>query len=184
MMIFQHTWRQVINGTKTQTRRLAKPGQQYAGALPHAIPYVYTRVGMNGIRKVYEVGKTYAVQPSRTDKSIARIRITNIRREDVRHISVEDAYAEGFRRGTSVRVPTEAICGFLDTWCHMHDPAFVFWFEHRIVDWMWHTSRRQMQQGTIEVGSWQSVLEAMKQRPVGRYTAWVLSFELVKEGGE
>lgn len=177
-MIFQHTWQKVLDGSKTQTRRLVKPfdwvGLRESGEAVYTI--------QDRIR--WEVGKTYAVQPFRTAKSIARIRILSIRQQDVRYISVEDAYAEGFRPGSSGRVPTEAICGFLDTWCRMHDPAFVFWFEYRIADWMWHTNRRQMQQGTIEVGSWQSVLEAMKQRPAERYTAWVLSFELITEGGE
>ncbi|MFA4974630.1 MAG: ASCH domain-containing protein [bacterium] len=68
-MIFQHTWQQVLDGTKTQTRRLrAQP------------PYV---------------GRTYAVQPGRGKPAVGRIRITAIRQQRVQDITAEDALAEG-----------------------------------------------------------------------------------------
>lgn len=238
-MIFAHTWKWIATGEKTQTRRLIKPEQQYAGALPHFIPYVYTGIS----RKVYEIGKIYSVQPARTkpgiwwkaaqyadekpcihyahttwsDSALAapypatvwylaqhtpighadgkpdpekylrnegyqplHIRITNIRKEDVRNISPADAIAEGFRPDNA-RVPVEAVCKFLETWTKMHDPAFVFWFEPRIVDWMWYTNRRGMRNGESCTGSWDSVLEAMKKRPANRYQSWALDFELAKE---
>jgi hypothetical protein len=47
------------------------------------------------------------------DFKLLRIRITAIRREDVRAISEADALAEGFHD----------VDAFLELWCEMHDPA-------------------------------------------------------------
>ena len=106
-MIFQHTWQQVLDGTKTQTRRLVKPGEW--------VGYIGKDVLSGTGRTVYEVGKTYAVQPGRGQAAVGRIRITSIRQEDVRQISKADALAEGFSG------PLE----FLRVWCGMHDPAAI-----------------------------------------------------------
>lgn len=100
-MIFQHTYQQILNGTKTKTRRLVKPEHIKAGALNVLIAYVYTRPdyggGFLGDRKLWQVGNTYAVQPGRGQKAIGRIRITAIRQEKLQDISEEDAVAEGMR---------------------------------------------------------------------------------------
>ncbi len=67
--------RQIIAGTKTQTRRLAKIGG-----------------------RLYSVGRTYAIQPGRGKPGIpqGRILITGCRLElRCDRISVEDAKAEG-----------------------------------------------------------------------------------------
>jgi hypothetical protein len=99
-MIFkQH--QQVLDGPKVQTRRLVKEGD-YVWRYPFRSP------GRDGVleRKIemviaanrrlrWQVGKTYAVQPGRGKHSLGRIRITEIRRERLQDISVEDVEAEG-----------------------------------------------------------------------------------------
>lgn len=86
-MIFFHTADKVLSGEKTQTRRL---------------------------KGNYAVGKTYSVQPGRGKKAVARIRITLIRREDVRWICYNDVLAEGF----------ESSREFLALWVKLHDRTF------------------------------------------------------------
>jgi hypothetical protein len=53
-MIFQYTLDQVLDGRKTQTRRLVTAGRPSR----------------------WRVGRTYAVQPGRTKKAVARIEVT------------------------------------------------------------------------------------------------------------
>mgnify|MGYP001191782727 CR=1 FL=1 len=88
-MIFAHTIDKVLCGHKSQTRRLVKPNENLI--VQNGIYRVVTDT-----RTVYQVGKTYAVQPGRGKKSVARILITNIRRERVDFINHLDALAEGF----------------------------------------------------------------------------------------
>ncbi|MBZ0290671.1 MAG: hypothetical protein K8I30_23805 [Anaerolineae bacterium] len=87
-MIFAHTLDKVICGEKWQTRRLVKPGETLDSA--------QIRVSNQSQRTVYEVGKSYAVQPNRGQKAVARILLTGLRREMVLSINDEDARAEGF----------------------------------------------------------------------------------------
>lgn len=110
-MIFQFTFKKVLSQEKTQTRRLVKPNQEYGGALPHNIPFVYDR--MRGNRHIYEIGHTYAVQPGRGKAAVGRIEITRIWQEDVRDISNADVRAEGYNH----------VRDFLHVWNAMHDPA-------------------------------------------------------------
>lgn len=88
-MIFEYTLDQVIRGEKTQTRRMIGVDQHLIdeGATPH--------IETVGKRVLYAVGKSYAVQPGRGKKSVARIELTGIRREAVDAISQADAHAEG-----------------------------------------------------------------------------------------
>jgi len=117
-MIFQHTIDKVLSSEKTQTRRIVKPGDvlvsienPFGGYKPVKVvnpnmnaPYGYER---------WVIGKTYAMQSGRGVKAEGRIRITGIRREDVRDISEADVKAEGFASYEH----------FVQTWCHMHDAA-------------------------------------------------------------
>jgi len=69
-MFFVHTWQKVLDGSKTQTRRLK--------------------------RGPYQVGKTYAVQPSRGHKAIARIRIKRVWEQGLDDVTQAQVRAEGF----------------------------------------------------------------------------------------
>jgi len=94
-MIFKQ-WRQVLNGTKTQTRRPVKPNE-YAihGAPGYAeLPIEAVLIKPRHAQK-WVVGRTYAVQPGRGKKAVGRIRVTKIRRERLGDISDADCYAEG-----------------------------------------------------------------------------------------
>lgn len=115
-MQFSHTFQAVLDGRKTQTRRIVKPTDIY---VKHVVTGEIVAVLRNG-RQTYTVGKTYSVQPGRGKKSIGRIRITGIRQEDVREISDADVVAEGFRVSES---PSVNRGEFLRTWCAMHDPG-------------------------------------------------------------
>ncbi len=100
-MIFAHTLDQVIQGQKWQTRRLVK-------ASDCLVEGVAIQRGTNRI--LYAVGKTYAVQPNRGKKAVARILLTGLRRERVADITESDARAEGFLSREE----------FLSTWCAIH----------------------------------------------------------------
>jgi hypothetical protein len=86
-MIFTHTLDKVLSGKKSQTRRLIKADEHLERG---------TRVTNGNNRIIYQVGRTYAVQPKRGEKAVARILLTGLRRETVQTISNKDAIAEGF----------------------------------------------------------------------------------------
>lgn len=113
-MLFQHTIDKVLSGEKTQTRRIVGSRDEFyeppEGDLPAA---VFRWQSGGGSKPVYIVGKDYAVQPGRGKPAVARIRVTGLRREDVRVISGIDIKAEGFN---SYR-------DFMWTWISMHDKS-------------------------------------------------------------
>jgi len=103
-MIFQHTIDAVLSGEKTQTRRLVKAMDSTSGLYDRdgyctamtdgsriGVVYRYEKDGkFIDFRRKWWPGNTYAVQPGRGKKGIARIRITGIRlQQDVRQISEE-----------------------------------------------------------------------------------------------
>lgn len=89
-MLFQYTYQAILDGRKTQTRRVRKDGDQPVYGKDGKIEAVL----VNG-REKWRVGKTYSVQPGRGKPQIARIRITGIGLENVRDISDADGAAEG-----------------------------------------------------------------------------------------
>lgn len=173
-MIFQteSAINKILNGEKTQTRRIVKPGHRehfsyWSDGTHKQIAEIYE---CRDDRLIYCVGRTYAVQPGRGKQALwwyqhptmgplvwsdnapqslagtkhpLRIRILAIRREDVRNISNEDVRAEGYPHARD----------FLHAWCAMHDPS-------------------------IERGTWGET--KLMARPTERYDAWVLTFEMVK----
>lgn len=85
-MLFAHTLDKVLSGQKRQTRRWVKPAEVFDSQAGK----VHTN------RTVYQIGKSYAVQPNRGKPSVARILLTGLRKEPVSSISEADAIAEGF----------------------------------------------------------------------------------------
>lgn len=146
-MIFQHTIDKVLSGEKTQTRRLST---HHAGSFydEHWGAVYNTLTGM----PVWVVGKDYAAQPGRGKAAVARIRIVEIRQENVRDISHQDAVAEGFVSRTH----------FMLLWTKMHDP------EHY---------KRYPTTGQQSLAWEQGILA---DRPAKFYSAWALTFRLVK----
>lgn len=104
---------QILAGKKTQTRRPVKPGEKHVGYAP-GTHYAHCVIKTGPDRLKWQVGKTYAVCPGRGKAAVARIKLLNIRREDVRNISDEDAIAEGFPNRM-------AQFWFWKTWCEFYD---------------------------------------------------------------
>ncbi len=123
-MIFAHTLDKILCGEKRQTRRLVKPGE-----------HLTTKSGKAAVvakRTVYEVGKTYAVQPNRGKKAVARILLTGLRREKILDISTADAVAEGFLSRDE----------FLKTWHNIHGAKADLLHEVWVLEFELHTLKR------------------------------------------
>lgn len=109
-MIFAKTTDKVLAGEKTKTRRPMKdgdvidlPGFGIKVNIGKPISMIFRVI--RGGRLLWEVGRTYAVQPGRTAKSVGRIRLKGISSEPLYRITHEDARAEGFSgRDEFVRV--------------------------------------------------------------------------------
>lgn len=107
----------ILIGEKVQTRRPVKDGDQHLprNKDPHGPIGIYRNK-----RLMWEVGRTYAVQPGRGKKSVGRIELLKIQREDVRTINHQDAIAEGFGDNPIPRL------GFLDVWREFYDASFKY----------------------------------------------------------
>ena len=98
-MIFKdELCQRVLDGTKTQTRRLVKDGD-------FSVKWPMTCVFRND-RLLWRENQTYAVQPGRGKKAVGRIGIIKIRREKLQEISYEDIGAEGITRIFPVPINT------------------------------------------------------------------------------
>lgn len=131
-MIFHHTHTQVLDGTKTQSRRLVKPGQYCEKIRLRGgeviINMVATRTQDNYLGRLkWEVGKTYAVQPGRTQKEAGRIRITAIRRERVQEISHNNALAEGIKLQGRHAMWVDPRDRFARLWDSIHTKSGTRW---------------------------------------------------------
>ena len=73
-MIFQYTLEQVLSGKKTQTRRRIRPGRKF----------------------VYQAGKTYTIQPKRSQSAVARFEALAVRKQQLGEMTQDEAVAEGF----------------------------------------------------------------------------------------
>lgn len=120
-MIFQHTLPQVLSSEKNQTARIWKPYYRI-GNLLGPFSDLYQEIGYGSFlylwsiksgkpRRVWKRGQELAVQPGRGKRSVARIRILKMWRQDVRTYDDDDAHREGF----------SGLFDFLNTWVWMHD---------------------------------------------------------------
>lgn len=104
-MIFQHTFNQVVERRKTQTRRVAYEHEVAIRGVNNRILAV-----TSGGRVKWCVGQTYAVQPGRGKSGVARIRLIGINSQKLGRIRNADARLEGFSNRKA----------FLDTWEQIH----------------------------------------------------------------
>lgn len=140
----------ILDADKTQTRRPAKDGEQlitldglkmvlsYSGRIKYQVGrdyactygrgkptarWAYSEAGQNKLLLSWDEYCNWKDHPDFDEKyPLTRIRITDIRQQDVREISREDAIAEGFFD----------TLGFLETWCTFYDEMALshdFWFE-------------------------------------------------------
>ena len=99
-MIFKQV-EQVLDGTKSQTRRPVKEHEEAnrwdseTDVINEVLIVDPNKSYPGNLRSKWVLGRTYAVQPSRGKKAVGRIRITKIRRERLQDISDEDCKAEG-----------------------------------------------------------------------------------------
>lgn len=120
-MIFKQ-YQQILDGMKTQTRRLVKANELASGSRPsrwiHAVwidikgvhdrrheQHGFIKCSLVVLESLYRLkwavargyfaDKTYAIQPGRGKKAVGRIRVTEIRRERVQDISLADCLSEG-----------------------------------------------------------------------------------------
>lgn len=174
---------QIVRGLKTQTRRPVKPEHKYTQGLG-----VYTEVeGRLRPHLVYGLYSTLAVQPGRGEHGVLwnrsngdwttirtnnpdyvklKIRITDIRADDVRKITEADARAEGFEGHHPRHL-------FWETWCGMYDEHVRFARrDYTATCW---------EKGVLHVANNQDELSEMliKTRPDDLYTAWAITFEVV-----
>lgn len=179
-MIFQYTWRNVLNGEKTRTSRLRNNGDMLVN--PTSPRYPGRTLVESPLGKVrWEVDKTYAVQPARGAATIwwaglftmqgeqriplndenacplytaiaqpLRIKVTGLRREDVRQISIQDVKREGMLN----------LYEFIFTWVQMHDKAVLKTNEFLLDKYG------------------EAPSDYLMNRPSDRYDAWVIDFEL------
>ncbi len=94
-MLFEHTWKYVVSGQKTQNRRLVQEGD-YAEVdkTDQSIRKVIRTADAGVPKPLYEVGKTYSVQPGLGKKTVGNIRLTGIRRERLQDLTEAEILKE------------------------------------------------------------------------------------------
>ena len=157
-MIFQHTIDSVLAGRKSQTSRIWRDYYSVSG----------WRYGVDGndsgvilsvsspSRQLYGLQQELAVQPARGAKGVARIRILELAKRDVRDFTQADIAREGFGDGSLADFER-----FLSVWVSMHDK------------WLW----RQVANKTHV--NFTGATDGLSSQ---FYTALVIRFELVTEG--
>lgn len=162
----------IMCGDKTQTRRICESedsinpgvlsnGSKVALRASAMVPATAVKIVQRDWRIKWVVGQEYAVQPGRGKPAIGRIKITAISREKVQQITAKDSWAEGIRLLKSDYGHSRA-----------HDEV-VFPYGRFEQDYKW--AFRDL---------WQSLYAYQPGKRWGdNPEVWVLTFELVKEGG-
>jgi hypothetical protein len=130
-MLFQHNWKDVVSGQKTQTRRPVQEGD-YATVdevAPNRPITKVIRTADAGVPRVlYEVGKIYSVQPGIAKKTVGNIRLTAIRRERLHDLSDTDALKEfPVTSDGGVADAQSAQKSFRETWDTMYSKSGSGW---------------------------------------------------------
>jgi hypothetical protein len=118
-MNFSHTLQQVLDGTKTQTRRPVKPGEY--GVNSNGIVSVFT--GKDRLK--WQVGREYRICPGRGKSAVGLMWITGIHIEHVQDIDEHDAMCEG---APYYDDEDSFILGFREIWDGIYgrDPNFCW----------------------------------------------------------
>lgn len=140
----------ILDGTKTQTRRLVKYGDgklnlgeqlwfmQGVGSNIGLIfqrgryrtPTVVTRWRYSPYRIKWQVGRTYAIQPGRGKKAVGRFLLIAIRREKLQDISEDDCWYEGVRLGNVGLGGLSYQMHFQDLWDSIHTKPGTRWADN------------------------------------------------------
>jgi hypothetical protein len=117
-MIFAHTIEQVLLARKVQTARIWKDNYSVSGWRDDGSPSLkiievssVSKATLFDTRKLYYVGQVLSVQPKRGAKGVAKIRVLELAKRDVRYFTKEDIKREGFSDYRQ----------FIQVWCSMHD---------------------------------------------------------------
>ena len=125
----------VLNGEKTQTRRIKKenerliPGDRF---FPDAVMR-YSEHPLDSRYEVvkWQVGRTYAVQPGRGKKAVGRIKLLVIREESLQDINGADAIAEGWPRDREffprMNTAIKALIWFRNRWNSINKKRGTRW---------------------------------------------------------
>lgn len=132
-MQFSATWRDVLAGRKTMTRRTVSArhaaliAPDMAPCSPYTLPDQTPVYGvLAGGRLRYAVGRSLAVQPGRGKHAVGRVQITAIRYcARAGDISQEDARAEGFETATEFC----AVYGRLNGAAALNAPCWALMFD-------------------------------------------------------
>jgi hypothetical protein len=118
-MLFQYTWKQVLDGSKTQLRRPVQEGDVAVFDDNGSNIIKVTHTAQYGPPKVlFEVGQSYSIQPGVAKKTMGKIKVTAIRREQLQEVSEADALRE-FPLDMAEAEPsasTAALSHFQATW--------------------------------------------------------------------
>ncbi len=123
----------VLNGEKTQTRRLFREGD-YTWLAPGSAGVRIDEVCDRNHRLKWQVGQSYAVQSGRGKKAIGRFELLAIRGEALQDITAQDAIAEGWPRDQALfpRMNTEskALEWFRDLWDSINKKPGTRWVDN------------------------------------------------------
>jgi hypothetical protein len=138
-MIFQFTIDKVLSGEKCATSRLWKddwfiPSDEYDRDIKNVILSLKAW-DAGKIRHLYRVGQILSVQPARGQKGIAKIKVLELTKRDVRSYTDDDIRAEGFSDRLS----------FYRTWYEMHFPSYLKLLSDGYVDYDWWMESRRAQ---------------------------------------
>jgi uncharacterized protein YhfF len=113
-MIFSETADLVMNGTKTQTRRLAKPHDSI----------MLFKISTNNYGK--------GIYNDQMNRMRYHILVTDIRLEPLQDISIHDAIAEGILPEgiKDPEYPTTYLMGFIKTWMRLYPTGSEFSWEN------------------------------------------------------